>query len=1815
MGISMPYPESERADPATCSPVMSLSVVLASSGVWPRLRGVVVGFAVAASLAWPRVGFTADVIKANNADTLGLGTSWAGGVAPTSGDVAVWNSTVTAANTAVLGGDLSWQGIRIVNPGGAATISAGNTLTLGTAGIDMASATQNLSIASGLTVGTTQAWNVASGRTLTVSGAVDGSGPLAKNGSGTLSLTNAGNTFSGGLTVNAGAITAVGGGLGSGTVSVTAASTFNVSGTAATFANNFSIGNFAGNWTLATPNTSSTVINGTISGGGASTVLFFQGGASGNTGALTLNGTNTFAGTINVQRGPLILGNSSAAGTATILLDSNSPPAGALQLGNFTIANNLQLRSGASVGVAAGNSATISGAISTISLTNPFIKLGAGVLTLTGTNTYVGNTQVSAGVLSISTTAALPGWNTAARTSVAAGATLAVGNAIADADVTTLSTATTFAAGSFLGYDTSVADRPVSTAVAGTTYGLAKVGANTLTLTGSNTYAGATAVNAGTLQVGSGGTVGTIPATAVTIASGATLAVNRSDAITVGGAVSGAGSLRKSGAGTLTLSGTNSFAGGTTWEAGNISIASGSGLGTGTVTLSGTAARTLTVANTAAQTFAPAIVLPAPASATSYTIVKNSSGQTTGTNLDLTGIISGGGPNATLFFNSSVGGDGTTSYTLSGANTFRGRININRGALIVGNAGGLGDPANLVRLDANQNLTLGNLRFNLPMTVPNPIELAAAYPISTNEHAVTAAGVVSGGGALRKLGTGTLSLTATNTYSGGTIIDAGTLAIGGGGVSGSISGNVTNNATLAFNRSDAVSFSGVISGSGAVRKLAGGTTTLTAANTYAGGTFVEAGTLTLGAAASLASSSIVVSPGATFDVSALAGGLTRGTGQSLGGSGTLAGSVTIGSGGTIAPGMSPGTLTTGPLTWQAGGNYNWQILSTAGTAGSQWDLISADSLTLSGLSAETPFAINLWSLASTGPDVNGPVADFNPTAAGSWRIVNTSTAISGFDPGHFTFASAAANGTGGFANSLLGGSFSLALTGDSLGLDLRFTPGETLTWVADGATAGGSGTWSAAGPTWNDGSSVVAWNPAKTAIFSGSPGTITMDGSVTASKGLDFTVDGFTVGGGTLTLGGASAAINELAVAADATAIVTATLGGTNGFTKTGLGTLSVGGPAAISGGASIAGGTLSITAPATINGGVSLSGGTLRVGDGGAAGSLAADVTVNAGTTLVFDRADTATFSGGVSGAGTVRQQGAGTLVLSGTNSFSGPLVVAAGSVSVASDASLGAVPGSAAAGRLVLADSTFATTASFTLAATRGLAIGPAAGSGSGTIAVSADTTLAYAGAIANNGAAGTLVKAGPGTLALSGTSSYSGGTRLTAGRLEFASGGALGTGTVTLEGGTLASTGLTGTVTRTMNVVNESSFEVPAGVQLTWTGLVQGAGKLVKTGAGTLLLNGSFDNQVNGIRVADGTLVSQHGTNFFLLGYLRGTGGLPDGSPLEIAAAGTARIDGSRQFQGAVTQYNTVTYSNTPVVLEGGQLVFVAPSSGSRDNTIGSLSFTAGGSVAIEANNRVDLNSLGGIATSGVGAATISGAGTLNIVKRAAGDTPTIDVALAAPLTISTPLTSTAFGNSTGGLGLTKTGLGTLTLGGANTYAGTTSIVAGTLALGPTASLATAAIGVASGATFDVSALSGFTLGSGQRFGGAGGILGSLSFGSGSKLAFSMTDTLAVASGTVSFFAGTPGSQFGIDDLIGLDATTPQGSYTLISGSVDPANLDNVGSGAAYSLGDGRSAYFESGGLSVVVVPEPGSWALVGLGVAAVAVGRLRRRPAAG
>jgi autotransporter-associated beta strand protein len=189
--------------------------------------------------------------------------------------------------------------------------------------------------------------------------------------------------------------------------------------------------------------------------------------------------------------------------------------------------------------------------------------------------------------------------------------------------------------------------------------------------------------------------------------------------------------------------------------------------------------------------------------------------------------------------------------------------------------------------------------------------------------------------------------------------------------------------------------------------------------------------------------------------------------------------------------------------------------------------------------------------------------------------------------------------------------------------------------------------------------------------------------------------------------------------------------------------------------------------------------------------------------------------------------------------------------------------------------------------------------------------------------------------------------------------------------------------------------------------------------------------------------------------------------------------------------------------------------------------------------------------------------------------------------------------------GALSLTKAGSGSLTLAGPNTFTGATTVSAGTLKLDVAGAVGSSSgLSIASGASLDVTALEvGLALGLGQSLGGAGSILGDLVFGSGSKLVFSTSDTLLMAGGTASFFLGTPGSRFGIDDLIGISASTPLGTYTLISGTVDMTNLDNFGAANAFDLGDGKTAYFQQGSLQVVVVPEPGTLLMAGLGIAAL------------
>lgn len=190
----------------------------------------------------------------------------------------------------------------------------------------------------------------------------------------------------------------------------------------------------------------------------------------------------------------------------------------------------------------------------------------------------------------------------------------------------------------------------------------------------------------------------------------------------------------------------------------------------------------------------------------------------------------------------------------------------------------------------DMNGTAWTLSGATASTFSSGIDLASGgtltLDISGGDQSIV--GNIIGTGSLTKTGTDILTLTGTNTYSGATIVDNGTLQIGNGGTTGTLgSGDVTNNSALIFKRSDGVSYNGAISGTGTLTQEGTGTLTLSGTNTYSGTTAVNAGTLSVNG--SIADSATTVNNGAT-----------------LAGSGTV-GDLTL-NGGTLAPGNSIGTL-------------------------------------------------------------------------------------------------------------------------------------------------------------------------------------------------------------------------------------------------------------------------------------------------------------------------------------------------------------------------------------------------------------------------------------------------------------------------------------------------------------------------------------------------------------------------------------------------------------------------------------------------------------------------------------------------------------------------------------------------------------------------------------------------------------------------------------------------------------------------------------------------------------------------------------------
>jgi autotransporter-associated beta strand protein len=234
------------------------------------------------------------------------------------------------------------------------------------------------------------------------------------------------------------------------------------------------------------------------------------------------------------------------------------------------------------------------------------------------------------------------------------------------------------------------------------------------------------------------------------------------------------------------------------------------------------------------------------------------------------------------------------------------------------------------------------------------------------------------------------------------------------------------------------------------------------------------------------------------DQSAATGPLQVNAGATLGGSGTFGGVVTVDAGATFSPGSSPGTLAfTQGLTWNPGTNYNWQMLSGTGVAGAAdaWDLIQVGGgLTIAATSLD-PFRVNLWTLSGVLPDVSGTASNFDPAQNHSWTIATAAGGITGFAADKFLISTSATNGTGGFANALGGGTFSIAQSGNDL--NLVFTAGTPTVITID--VASGTQTQTQAGYPTLAGSTPVVKTGGGTLVLDQAN---TLTGSTTVQGGV-----------------------------------------------------------------------------------------------------------------------------------------------------------------------------------------------------------------------------------------------------------------------------------------------------------------------------------------------------------------------------------------------------------------------------------------------------------------------------------------------------------------------------------------------------------------------------------------------------------------------------------------------------------------------------------------------------------------------------------------
>jgi fibronectin-binding autotransporter adhesin len=649
---------------------------------------------------------------------------------------------------------------------------------------------------------------------------------LTKTGSSTVVLTNTANSWSGGTTINLGALQ-IGDGGANGSLPDIAGTIITNNGTL-TFNSNI-------NFTIA---------NAQITGPGILTKT--------GSGALTLSGFNSYTGVTNVNGGILKINNSYSLGTSSNVAIAGGGATSILQLdgsaGDFSQYNLITL-----AGRAAANVPHIQNLSGNNFLADPSIGYG-NISLVEGGNQYV--IQSDAGLLTISGTI---------QNNAGAGFT---------------SARNVYFQGAGNGVVSGVIGGGSNTGA----INIVKTGSGTWTLSAYNTYTGTTTVNAGILALGAGASINST--TGVTVNSAAILDVSATSGLMLGSnvSVSGVGTVKgnvadSSSGGVTLVPGALLTPGTLTFTSGALGLTNGANdVIKFDIGQTPAASSDLIVADTFNASNPNKInigfnLLQSGINNGTYPLIKFNTyigSSTISDNISFSGLPTGrqtynlqkNGSEIDLVVNGAAMNltwVGTQNGNTWDINTTSNWSNGASQTFFDGDTVNFTDSgSNSPNINLAAKLSPGSVTFN-----------------STKNYTLTGPGYISGGSTTLTVGGGgklTLANSVANDFGGAITINSGTLQIGDGANNSGIASTVpiTDNGALIIDPATSVTMANVISGTGTLTKLGTGVLTLSASNAYTGATTISAGKVILGNAYALGpaanTSTITINNGGTLDL-------------------------------------------------------------------------------------------------------------------------------------------------------------------------------------------------------------------------------------------------------------------------------------------------------------------------------------------------------------------------------------------------------------------------------------------------------------------------------------------------------------------------------------------------------------------------------------------------------------------------------------------------------------------------------------------------------------------------------------------------------------------------------------------------------------------------------------------------------------------------------------------------------------------------------------------------------------------------------------